>query len=65
VLGYQLGFANVEDLRSGKLHLSQPAEAGWHFYADDAIRKLLKSLSIGMGKCICGKGCKPKSNRAI
>jgi hypothetical protein len=25
----------VEDLRSGKLLLSQPAEAGWHFYADD------------------------------
>ena len=25
----------VEELRSGKLHLSQPAEAGWHFYADD------------------------------
>lgn len=25
----------VEDLRGGKLQLSQPAEAGWHFYADD------------------------------
>jgi capsular polysaccharide biosynthesis protein len=23
------------DLRAEKLHLSQPAEAGWHFYADD------------------------------
>ena len=27
--------APVEELRSGKLSLSQPAEAGWHFYADD------------------------------
>ncbi len=27
---------SVEELRSGKLTLSQPAEAGWHFYADDA-----------------------------
>ncbi len=25
----------VEDLRAGKLILSQPAEAGWHFYGDD------------------------------
>jgi hypothetical protein len=25
----------VEELRAGKLQLSQPAEAGWHFYADD------------------------------
>jgi capsular polysaccharide biosynthesis protein len=25
----------VEDLRDGKLMLSQPAEAGWHFYAQD------------------------------
>lgn len=27
--------APVEELRNGKLTLSQPAEAGWHFYADD------------------------------
>jgi hypothetical protein len=25
----------VEKLRGDKFHLSQPAEAGWHFYADD------------------------------
>lgn len=25
----------VEELRGGKLQLSQPAEAGWHFYAED------------------------------
>ena len=25
----------VQDLRNGKLTLSQPAEGGWHFYADD------------------------------
>ena len=25
----------VEELRAGKLQLSQPAEAGWHFYAVD------------------------------
>ena len=26
----------ADELRDGKLNLSQPAEAGWHFYADDA-----------------------------
>jgi hypothetical protein len=25
----------VEELRAGKLKLSQPTEAGWHFYAED------------------------------
>ena len=25
----------VEELRAGKLKISQPAEAGWHFYAED------------------------------
>lgn len=27
--------APVEELRAGRLNLSQPAEAGWHFFADD------------------------------
>ena len=26
---------SIEELRKGKLTLSQPAEAGWHFYAND------------------------------
>ena len=30
------GNLTAEELRSGKLSLSQPAEGGWHFYADDA-----------------------------
>ena len=30
------GNLTTEELRSGKLSLSQPAEGGWHFYADDA-----------------------------
>lgn len=25
----------MDELRGGKLNLSQPAESGWHFYADD------------------------------
>lgn len=31
----QAGQATVGELRAGKLLLSQPGEAGWHFYADD------------------------------
>ena len=37
----------IEDLRNNKLQLSQPAEAGWHFYAGDSdpqIAELLASL---------------------
>ena len=29
------GNFTAEELRNGKLSLSQPAEGGWHFYADD------------------------------
>lgn len=35
----------VEDLRSGKLNLSQPAEAGWHFHADDADPQKAEELA--------------------
>jgi len=35
----------VEDLRGAKLQLSQPAEAGWHFYADDKDSKTAASLA--------------------
>lgn len=37
--------APVEELRNGKLHLSQPAEAGWHFYADDADPQKAEELA--------------------
>jgi hypothetical protein len=35
----------VEDLRGDKLQLSQPAEAGWHFYADDKDAKISEALA--------------------
>jgi capsular polysaccharide biosynthesis protein len=31
----QMGGAKVQQLRDGKLQLSQPGNGGWHFYADD------------------------------
>lgn len=36
---------SVEDLRGGKLQLSQPAEAGWHFYADDANPQIADAIA--------------------
>ena len=36
---------SVEELRSGKLELSQPAEAGWHFYAEDNNRERAQELA--------------------
>ena len=35
----------VSDLRGGVLSLSQPAEAGWHFYADDRDMEKAESLA--------------------
>ena len=36
---------SVEDLRDGKLMLSQPAEAGWHFYAEDPNADIARDLA--------------------
>lgn len=35
----------VEELRGGKLQLSQPAEAGWHFYAEDKKPERARELA--------------------
>jgi len=36
----------VEELRGGKLELSQPAEGGWHFYAtDETVRQAVEIAS--------------------
>jgi len=35
----------VTELRGRKLQLSQPAEAGWHFYADDKDSQIAASLA--------------------
>jgi capsular polysaccharide biosynthesis protein len=36
---------SVDSLRNGTLELSQPAEGGWHFYAEDADAKQAKQLA--------------------
>ncbi|NWF62958.1 MAG: hypothetical protein HXY38_01520 [Chloroflexi bacterium] len=37
--------APVTELRNGKLSLSQPAESGWHFYADDKNPQKAEALA--------------------
>jgi capsular polysaccharide biosynthesis protein len=46
---------SVEDLRGEKLQLSQPAEAGWHFYADDADSKTADSLASTWAEAFVAK----------
>lgn len=44
-----------EDLRGGKLQLSQPAEAGWHFYADDKNPERARDLAEAWAKIFAQK----------
>ncbi|MGC8856115.1 MAG: hypothetical protein ACP5QU_04885 [Anaerolineae bacterium] len=39
------GQVTLPELRAGKLRLSQPGEAGWHFYAQDADPKRAAQLA--------------------
>ncbi|MBI5298105.1 MAG: hypothetical protein HY869_21730 [Chloroflexi bacterium] len=39
------GNVTVRELHEGRLQLSQPAEAGWHFYADDSDAKRAEALA--------------------
>ena len=45
----------VEELRGGKLQLSQPAEAGWHFYADDKNPERARDLAEAWAKIFAQK----------
>jgi capsular polysaccharide biosynthesis protein len=47
--------APVEELRDGKLNLSQPAEAGWHFYADDKDPQKAEALASAWANAFAGK----------
>lgn len=40
----------VQELRDGKLQLSQPAEAGWHFYAEDKNPERAQELAAAWAK---------------
>lgn len=45
----------VDELRDGKLNLSQPAEAGWHFYADDEDPRKAEGLASTWANAFAAK----------
>lgn len=47
--------APAEELRDGKLSLSQPAEAGWHFYADDKDPQQAEALASAWANAFAEK----------
>lgn len=46
---------SVDDLRNDTLQLSQPAEAGWHFYADASDSQLAESLASAWAQAFVQK----------
>jgi capsular polysaccharide biosynthesis protein len=52
----------VQKLRDGKLQLSQPAEAGWHFYADDKKPERARELAGTWAKAFAEKVQETVSN---
>jgi len=53
-LSSEFGFS-AEELRGGKLQLSQPAEAGWHFYAEDKDAKTADLLASAWAEAFIAK----------
>jgi capsular polysaccharide biosynthesis protein len=45
----------VAELRNGKLNLSQPAESGWHFYADDNDPQKAEALASAWANAFAEK----------
>jgi capsular polysaccharide biosynthesis protein len=46
---------SVEELRGNKLQLSQPAEAGWHFFATDGKSQIAASLASAWAEVFVAK----------
>lgn len=53
-LSSELGLS-VEELREERLQLSQPAEAGWHFYADDSDSQTADALASAWAQAFVAK----------
>lgn len=46
---------SIEELRAGKLMLSQPSEAGWHFYANDVDPQVAEKLAAAWAEAFVQK----------
>ena len=51
----QVSGVTVNELREGKLLLSQPAEAGWHFFAEDRDPQRAKALTSAWAEAFNNK----------
>lgn len=51
----QDGNSSIGRLRDEKLHLSQPGEAGWHFFADDPDPARARSLASAWARIFAGQ----------
>lgn len=56
---------SVEELRGGKLQLGQPAEGGWHFYADDTDSQIAASLASTWAQAFVAKAQAQVSSGAV
>jgi len=45
---------NITDLRNKKLHLSQPSDGAWHFYADDSDPARAGQIAAAWAKAFTG-----------
>lgn len=50
LVALQAGDVTVEQMRAGKLQLSQPGHGGWHFFADDDDPKKAAALAAAWGR---------------
>ena len=51
----KVGGVTVNELREGKLLLSQPGEAGWHFFAEDRDAQRAKALASAWAEAFDAK----------
>ena len=51
----QVGGVTVNELREGKLLLSQPGEAGWHFFAEDRDSQKAAALASAWAEAFTNK----------
>ena len=60
----QDGALSIEDLRGGVLRLSQPSEAGWHFFALDARRARAEALASSWAQAFVAEAESAIANEA-
>jgi hypothetical protein len=55
IVNARVGGVTLQQLRAGKLQLSQPDNGGWHFYADDPNPQKAGELASAWAQAFAGK----------